>query len=547
MADRVPLILNNTNSTIQELPTGDDLDVTSANIKISNIANLRIPGGTSGQGIITDGAGNLSFGSVSSTPAGSNTQIQFNDANSFGASSNLTFNKTDSTLTVPNVSVSSSLSVTGTANVTGNVSLTGTSVNSNSNISLTGTNVNSNSNISLTGSNISLGAIGNIKITGGTNNQLIRTDGAGNLSFASVSGDSYMLLPVRVATSNNITLSGLQTIDNVTVSAGDRVLLYGQTSSAENGIYIASSSTWTRATDFTTGSNTLLGGVTVAVRQGTNNGSGIFICTNATAITIGTTSITWRRQTNTGIISVWTATEGFNMPATGFANSGAMGFGVGANAPPDSTVMGYNASGAGTRTVAIGYGANANTSGVAIGFDAKTSAGSNCVSIGYQANAHGTQSIAIGTATRTGNDGRSVAIGFAANAFGSNTIAIGAGAYANVGADGVAVGANAKAGSSGVNIGLNAGSPSPNGAYCVSIGNGAGSIGQGGNSIAIGSLAGQTNQASNSIILNATGSALNQTTANTFTVKPIRAVTDITGLKQIYYNPTTGELVYYNV
>ena len=81
----------------------------------------------------------------------------------------------------------------------------------------------------------------------------------------------------------------------------------------------------------------------------------------------------------------------------------------------------------------------------------------------------------------------------------------------------------------------------------VAIGAQAGLTSQGANSIAIGNNAGVTNQASNSIILNATGSTLDQTTANTFTVKPIRAVTDITGLKQLYYDPSTGEIVFYNI
>ena len=52
-----------------------------------------------------------------------------------------------------------------------------------------------------------------------------------------------------VATTANITLSGLQTIDGYTTLAGDRVLVKNQGSSQYNGIYIASASTWTRATD----------------------------------------------------------------------------------------------------------------------------------------------------------------------------------------------------------------------------------------------------------------------------------------------------------
>ena len=67
-------------------------------------------------------------------------------------------------------------------------------------------------------------------------------------------------------------------------------------------------------------------------------------------------------------------------------------------------------------------------------------------------------------------------------------------------------------------------------------------------SVAIGNSAGKTSQKENSIILNASGAELNNTVANTFTVKPVREVTGATppsGFKQLYYNESTGEIVYY--
>jgi len=55
--------------------------------------------------------------------------------------------------------------------------------------------------------------------------------------------------PVLCATTVNITLSGLQTLDGVTVVAGDRVLVKNQSTASQNGIYLASATAWSRAPD----------------------------------------------------------------------------------------------------------------------------------------------------------------------------------------------------------------------------------------------------------------------------------------------------------
>ena len=74
--------------------------------------------------------------------------------------------------------------------------------------------------------------------------------------------------PCRVATTANITLSGLQTIDGVTVIADDRVLVKDQTDTTLNGIYAASSGPWTRTTDFD-GSRDIVQGTIACVFAGT--------------------------------------------------------------------------------------------------------------------------------------------------------------------------------------------------------------------------------------------------------------------------------------
>lgn len=56
--------------------------------------------GSAGTFLSNDGAGNLSWASSSGTPAGADTQVQFNNAGAFGASSSFTFNDTNKRLSL---------------------------------------------------------------------------------------------------------------------------------------------------------------------------------------------------------------------------------------------------------------------------------------------------------------------------------------------------------------------------------------------------------------------------------------------------------------
>lgn len=75
---------------------------------------------------------------------------------------------------------------------------------------------------------------------------------------------------VRAATTANITRSGTQTIDGVSLSVGDRVLVKDQTAASENGIYIVASSTWSRSSDVNT-SEEVTRGLFAFVEEGTQN------------------------------------------------------------------------------------------------------------------------------------------------------------------------------------------------------------------------------------------------------------------------------------
>jgi hypothetical protein len=97
--------------------------------------------------------------------------------------------------------------------------------------------------------------------------------------------------PVLVATTANITLSGFQSIDGVTVAAGNRVLVKNQTAQAENGIYVAASGAWSRATDMATWAQ--VPGAFCFVQEGTSQADNGYVCTSNKGGTINVTPITW--------------------------------------------------------------------------------------------------------------------------------------------------------------------------------------------------------------------------------------------------------------
>lgn len=118
----------------------------------------------------------------------------------------------------------------------------------------------------------------------------------------------YTPKPVLVATTASITLSGLQTVDDVALVLGDRVLVKNQNTGANNGIYIASTGTWQRAADFDE-SREVFGGVRVFVNKGTVNGNLSFTQTADDPVVLGTTALVFT-TTSTDIANlIHSATE----------------------------------------------------------------------------------------------------------------------------------------------------------------------------------------------------------------------------------------------
>jgi hypothetical protein len=109
-----------------------------------------------------------------------------------------------------------------------------------------------------------------------------------------VSVASVSQFTVTAATTANITISGSQTIDGVTLTNGvSTVLLKNQGTAANNGIYLYNSGgAWTRVTGFNEDSE-VLQNILVTVTSGTVNAGKKFYLSTDEPIVVGTTSLTF--------------------------------------------------------------------------------------------------------------------------------------------------------------------------------------------------------------------------------------------------------------
>jgi len=119
--------------------------------------------------------------------------------------------------------------------------------------------------------------------------------------------------PVVTATSANITLSGLQTINAVTLIAGDRVLVKDQTTVSQNGIYVASATAWTYAVGADDWNEYV--GAIVFIASGSLNGTAWY-CTAQPGGTLGVTAMYW---SNFSVASSYTAGTGLTLTGTIFS------------------------------------------------------------------------------------------------------------------------------------------------------------------------------------------------------------------------------------
>ena len=117
---------------------------------------------------------------------------------------------------------------------------------------------------------------------------------------------------VVAATTANITLSGTQTIDGVSVVADNRVLVKNQSTGSQNGLYLCKAGSWVRTDDLAAGADAA--GMFTFVEQGTANGDKGFVCTtNKGSATVGSDSLAFSQFSSSGDI---TAGDGLSKSGT---------------------------------------------------------------------------------------------------------------------------------------------------------------------------------------------------------------------------------------
>lgn len=120
----------------------------------------------------------------------------------------------------------------------------------------------------------------------------------------------------RAVSTTNITLSGLQTIDGVSLIANDRLLVTGQTTGANNGLYLVTSGAWNRAPEANASAEFSPQGQVYFVTEGTAKGN-TFWYLETDNVTLGTTPLVYTQH----VAGTGTLTGTLTAPRIPFASS----------------------------------------------------------------------------------------------------------------------------------------------------------------------------------------------------------------------------------
>lgn len=237
---------------------------------------------------------------------------------------------------------------------------------------LTGTTLNATV---VSSSLTSVGTLGGLSVSGAanfTNTVTLAADPTAALHAATkqyvdnliANGVSWKQA-ARVATTADITLSGLQTIDGVAVAVADRVLVRAQTNAAENGIYEAATGAWSRTADANTGVK--LASASVFVQQGTTYQDVAWVQT-ADNITLGTTPLAW----------VQFSTAGGGVAGNGITISGTT---ISVNPAPRLTFTGVQLDLTNTGVTPSTYGSASSVPALTVDAYGRITTGASAISI----------------------------------------------------------------------------------------------------------------------------------------------------------------------
>jgi len=437
---------SNAQPNITSLGTLTALNVNGV-ANLSAVGNVRISGGSNNQVLVATGTGsNVAFITATSltTAPGSNTQVLFNDAGSFAANANMTFDKNTGILTAQ------ALSVTNSATF-GNVFANSGTVRGNL---LTGTlTTSAQPNVTSLGTLTLLIVSGNINASNVSGGNLVTANFvAGTLTTAAQPNIT------SVGTLTGLGVNGNITAANITANTGifsgnasglTNIPAANVTGTVANATFATSAGSATTAGTVTTNAQpniTSVGTLTSLIVSGNAITGNAYANSGTIGASLLTGTLTTAAQPNiTSVGTLTTLGVSGNITAANItANTGVFtGNGSGLTA-----IAGANVSGAVSFATTANAVAGANVSGTVANATFATSAGS-ATTAGTVTTAAQPNITSVGTLTSLGVSGNITAANITANTgvFTGNGSGLSAIAGANVsGAVAFATTANAVAG-----------------------------------------------------------------------------------------------------